>query len=186
MAKRRWFESAVRRRGNAAGLGAVSRRKDARVWNLYGPTETTIWSTAQQIESGSAISIGRPIANTQIYILDKFHEPVPVGVAGELMIGGDGVGRGYLSRPELTAEKFIPDCFSGQTGARLYRTGDLARYLPDGKIEFLGRMDHQVKVRGHRIELGEIEAVLSRHAGVRRRWCWRAKMLRERNGWWRI
>lgn len=156
--------------GEAMPAGLATRLledENARVWNLYGPTETTIWSTAQEMASGKSISIGRPIANTQIYILDKFHEPVPVGIAGDLFIGGDGVARGYLSRPELTAEKFIPDCFSRQPGARLYRTGDLARYLPDGRIEFLGRLDHQVKLHGHRIELGEIEAVLDRHAGIR-------------------
>ncbi len=156
--------------GEAMPAGLASRLvedEDARVWNLYGPTETTIWSTSQQMESGKSISIGRPIANTQIYILDKFHEPAPIGIAGDLFIGGDGVARSYLSRPELTAEKFIPDCFSEQPGARLYRTGDLARYLPDGRIEFLGRLDHQVKLHGHRIELGEIEAVLDRHAGIR-------------------
>ncbi|HEX2271663.1 MAG TPA: amino acid adenylation domain-containing protein, partial [Pyrinomonadaceae bacterium] len=140
--------------------------------NAYGPTEcsddVTHCFIREKLDADVvSVPIGKALANTQLYIVDKFREPAPIGIAGELLVGGDGVGRGYLSRPELTAEKFIPDCFSGQAGARLYRTGDLARYLPDGNIEFLGRMDHQVKVRGHRIELGEIESVLSRHAGVR-------------------
>jgi natural product biosynthesis luciferase-like monooxygenase protein len=138
--------------------------------NMYGPTETTIWSTTQRVtgdepEAGGAVSIGRPIANTQVYVLDAHRQPAPVGVPGELWIGGDGVARGYWQRPELTGEKFAPDPFV--PGNRMYRTGDLGRRRPDGAIDFLGRVDHQVKIRGHRIELGEIEAALMRHADVR-------------------
>jgi amino acid adenylation domain-containing protein len=132
--------------------------RTAAVWNLYGPTETTVWSTIAAVERGSPITIGRPIANTRVYILDRRRQPVPVGVAGEIAIGGDGVALGYLNRPDLTAERFVPDPF-GPEGL-MYLTGDLARYLPDGRIEHLGRLDHQVKVRGVRVELGEIEAVL--------------------------
>ena len=142
--------------------------KSGELWNLYGPTETTIWSTVEEIESvESGVSIGRPIANTKVYILDPHLEPVPIGVAGELYIGGAGLARGYLGQPELTAEKFIPDPFGEVAGGSLYRTGDLARYLADGRIEHLGREDHQVKVRGFRIELGEIESVLAEHPEVR-------------------
>ena len=138
------------------------------VWNLYGPTETTIWSTIHKIESGEgSVPIGRPIANTQIYILDAHLRPVPIGVHGELYIGGDGLARGYLKRAERTEEKFIPNPFSNKPGSRLYRTGDRARYRADGNIEFLGRTDNQVKIRGHRIELGEVEATLSQHPAVR-------------------
>jgi amino acid adenylation domain-containing protein len=132
-----------------------------RLWNLYGPTETTIWSTGYLVRRvDEPVLIGRPVANTQCYILDGNLQPVPIGVVGELYIGGDGVARGYLDRPELTAERFVPDPFRGQAAARMYRTGDLARYLPDGNIECLGRTDHQVKIRGLRIELGEIEEAL--------------------------
>jgi amino acid adenylation domain-containing protein len=137
-------------------------------YNLYGPTECTIWATASKcVPDGGAPHIGRPIANTRVYVLDPHGNPQPVGVAGELYIGGVGVGRGYLKRPELTAEKFIADPFDTTPGARLYRTGDLVRYLPDGNIEFLGRIDSQVKLRGFRIELGEIESVLQQHPAVR-------------------
>ncbi len=145
--------------------------KGKTIWNLYGPTETTIWSSVFQVGVQEAIqtkgeSIGRPIANTQIYLLDQYLQAVPIGVSGELHIGGAGLARGYLNRPELTAEKFIQNPFSDDSDARLYKTGDLARYLPDGNIEYLGRLDHQVKLRGFRIELGEIEAVLVQHPEV--------------------
>ncbi|HEX8772589.1 MAG TPA: amino acid adenylation domain-containing protein [Pyrinomonadaceae bacterium] len=142
--------------------------RGACLWNLYGPTETTIWSAASKVESkGQTVSIGRPLWNTEIYVLDARQQPVPIGVRGELYIGGDGLADGYLNRAELTADKFIPHPFGTQPGARLYRTGDVARYLPRGNIEFLGRLDHQVKVRGFRIELSEIEAVLNQHSSVR-------------------
>ena len=145
-------------------------RLDAELHNLYGPTEAAVDVTywACQRKSGRRIvPIGRPVANTQIYILDPQLQPVPIGVLGELHIGGVQVARGYLNRPELTTEKFIPDPFSQELGARLYKSGDLARYLLDGNIEFLGRIDHQVKIRGFRIELGEIEVVLGQHPAVR-------------------
>jgi acyl-coenzyme A synthetase/AMP-(fatty) acid ligase/acyl carrier protein len=138
------------------------------IWNMYGPTETTIWSATHRVESGArGVPIGHPIDNTQLYILDPCLNPVPVGVPGELFIGGVGLARGYRNLPELTAEKFIANPFSDGRGDRLYKTGDLARYLPDGNIEFLGRIDHQVKLRGFRIELEEIEMVLSKIPGIR-------------------
>lgn len=138
-----------------------------RLWNLYGPTETTIWSTLHAVTSGDGpISIGRPIANTQIYLLDAHLQPVPIGVPGELYIGGEGLARGYLHRPELTQERFIPNPFSSTVGERLYKTGDLACYRSNGDIAYLRRIDHQVKIRGFRIELGEIEAVLKRYLGL--------------------
>jgi len=137
--------------------------------NLYGPTEAaidvTFWRCQPQ-ENSQLVPIGRPISNIQIYILDKHLQPVPVGIPGELHIGGDGLARGYLNRPELTDEKFIQNPFSEDKSARLYKTGDLARYLPDGNIEYLGRIDNQVKIRGFRIELGEIEAVLNTHPQI--------------------
>ncbi len=158
----------------------------SQLWNMYGPTEATIWSTIYNVVVNQTVtstdnliaSIGRPIANTLLYILDSHLQPVPIGVPGELYIGGDGLARGYLNRPQLTSEKFIPNPFdkSKQTAptasqnqkSKLYKTGDLARYLSNGKIEFLGRIDNQVKVRGFRIELGEIEAVLATHPQVER------------------
>ena len=141
--------------------------RSAALWNMYGPTETTIWSTIARIErTDQEITIGRPIANTEIYVLDQFLQPVPIGVSGELYIGGHGLARGYHKRPELTKEQFISHPFSTQPHARLYRTGDLVRYCPDGRIVHLGRLDHQVKIRGFRIELAEIETVLSRHPAV--------------------
>ena len=142
------------------------RSRGATVWNLYGPTETTIWSTTYNVDSDGSVKIGRPIANTQIYLLDSHLQPAPIGVNSEMYIGGAGLARGYLNRPELTDEKFIPNPFSKEPRSRLYKTGDLARYLPDGNIECLGRIDNQVKIRGFRIELGEIEAVLSQHPAV--------------------
>jgi thioesterase domain-containing protein/acyl carrier protein len=149
-------------------LAAALLDRSAALWNMYGPTETTIWSTIERIErAGQEITIGRPIANTETYILDQFLQPVPIGVSGELHIGGHGLARGYRGRPELTKERFIHHPFSTEPLARLYRTGDLARYRPDGRIVHLGRLDRQVKIRGFRIELGEIETVLSRHPAVR-------------------
>ncbi|KAF9993452.1 hypothetical protein BGZ80_008140, partial [Entomortierella chlamydospora] len=139
------------------------------VINDYGPTETsvaaTIWKCPQDF-NGNIVPIGRPMNNKRIYILDANYQPVPLGAVGELYIGGVGVARGYLNRSELTAERFIPDLFTANTGARMYRTGDLAHYLPDGNLAYLGRNDHQVKIRGFRIELGEIEARLIEHPVV--------------------
>lgn len=138
------------------------------IHNMYGPTETTIWSATHTLtEGGGIVPLGRPIANTELYILDRSHQPIPVGMAGELLIGGQGVTRGYLNRPELTEDRFVPNPFSTDPTARLYRTGDLVRYRIDGHLEFLGRIDFQVKVRGYRIELGEIETILTRHTAVR-------------------
>jgi acyl-coenzyme A synthetase/AMP-(fatty) acid ligase len=144
-------------------------RIDAALHNLYGPTEAAIDVTAWTcLRDGSArgVPIGRPIANTQVHLLDAGHQPVPVGHPGELYIGGAGLARGYLGRPGLTAERFVPDGF-GEPGRRVYRTGDLARYRPDGNIEFLGRGDRQVKVRGCRVELGEVERALDGHPCLR-------------------
>ncbi|HSG40516.1 MAG TPA: FkbM family methyltransferase, partial [Thermoanaerobaculia bacterium] len=137
---------------------------DLGIVNMYGPTETTVWSTSHPVEEDGAAPIGRPVANTTAYVLDSNLRPVPPGVPGELLLGGEGVTRGYLGRPELTAERFVPDPFGS---GRLYRTGDLVRWRPDARLEFLGRRDHQVKIRGHRIEPGEVEAALARLPGVR-------------------
>ena len=145
-------------------------RLGAELYNLYGPTEAAIDVTYWACERGSnrwTIPIGRPIANTQIYILDSHMQPVPIGVPGELHIGGDGLARGYLNRLELTAEKFVANPFSSEAGTRFYRTGDRARYLPDGNIEFLGRVDNQIKIRGHRVELEEVESALNQHPAVK-------------------
>ena len=145
----------------------------AEILNMYGPTETTVWSTTETVLADEpVISIGRPIANTQVYVLDAALQPVSVGVPGELYIGGDGVARGYWQRPDLTAERFLPDPYippgaAALSGARMYRTGDLVRWRSDGKLDFLGRTDHQVKLRGYRIELGEIEAAIAAQPGIR-------------------
>ncbi|MEO6230170.1 MAG: amino acid adenylation domain-containing protein [Ferruginibacter sp.] len=142
--------------------------KKGDVWNVYGPTETTIWSTIKKLEYNEAVLIGKPVANTHIQIVNQLGELVPVGVAGEILLGGKGMARGYYKRPELTAEKFITDNnYSNAPGAKMYRTGDLGRWLDDGNIECLGRIDEQVKIRGYRIELGEIETVLLQSGMVR-------------------
>jgi hypothetical protein len=136
------------------------------VLNMYGPTETTIWSSVEATTgSDGTVNIGQPIANTALYVLDESRAPVPAGTEGELWIGGDGVAPGYFRRDDLTAERFLPDPFAGH--GRMYRTGDLVRQRADGRLDFLGRADHQVKIRGHRIELGEIEAALDAAPGIR-------------------
>ena len=139
-----------------------------KVFNLYGPTEDTTYSTYTLVPRGAAVTIGRPIANSQAYILDARFNPVPIGVPGELYLAGEGLARGYFGRADLTSERFVANPFSADSGSRMYRTGDLTRFLPDGNIEYLGRIDHQVKLRGFRIELGEIETVLDAHPSVRR------------------
>src|SRR5690606_25063581 len=137
----------------------------AEVWNYYGPTETTIYSTGRRIDDPEDSDIAYPVAHTRIYILDKSMQPVPVGVPGTLYLAGDGVARGYLNPPELTAARFLPNPFTEEAPV-MYDTGDIARYRRDGRIECLGRSDSQVKVRGFRIELGEIEAVLESHPSI--------------------
>jgi amino acid adenylation domain-containing protein len=137
------------------------------LWNMYGPTETTVWSAVSEVQAGRPVVIGPPIAKTQLYVLDRALQLVPVGIPGELYIGGAGLARGYLRRPQLTGERFVTDPFAAEPGLRMYRTGDQVRRLPDGTIEFLGRLDHQVKIRGFRIELGEIEVRLREHAAIR-------------------
>jgi amino acid adenylation domain-containing protein len=151
-------------RGLADGL----MKRAPSVWNMYGPTETTIWSATSEVKAGEGpVTIGPPIDNTRFHVLDANGQLAPIGVTGELHIGGEGLARGYSGQPELTAEKFILDPFGTDSSARLYKTGDLVRRLADGSIEFLGRLDHQVKLRGFRIELGEIETALARYPGIR-------------------
>lgn len=149
-------------------LAGALLERGAEVWNLYGPTETTVWSAVDRVAELEPVQpLGRPIHNTTLHVLDERLAPVPLGVEGDLFIGGEGVARGYLGRPRLTAERFVPDPFSATPGARMYRTGDRARYRSDGALRFVGREDHQVKVRGFRIETGEIDAVLTGLSGVR-------------------
>ncbi|MFG6101397.1 amino acid adenylation domain-containing protein [Leptothoe sp. EHU-05/26/07-4] len=163
--------------GEAASWGLIEQIQwqapNCRIMNHYGPTETTVGVLTYSVNEQSAqqiskmVPLGRPLANTQVYVLDRQLRPVPIGVSGELYIGGAGLARGYWNRPELTENRFIANPFVSESGARLYKTGDLVRYLPDGNLEFLGRTDNQVKIRGFRIELGEIEALLDQHPGVR-------------------
>ncbi|KAF9162756.1 hypothetical protein BGX20_001603, partial [Mortierella sp. AD010] len=149
----------------------VRHRESVRLINAYGPTEATVNATTYEFKTTSSqldrLPIGRPISNTKTYVLDKNCNPVPIGVVGELYIGGPGVANGYLNRPDLTAERFLPDPFSNVPGARMYKSGDMVRYLPDGNIVFMGRNDDQVKIRGFRVELGEIEVRLAEHPQVR-------------------
>jgi amino acid adenylation domain-containing protein len=143
-------------------------KRSISVWNMYGPTETTIWSATDEVETGEGpVPIGKPIANTQFHVLDKELQLVPIGIPGDLYIAGDGLARGYLNQPELTASRFVPNPFSKQPGARMYKTGDLVLRRPNGDLEFLGRTDDQIKLRGFRIELGEIQAVLASYPGIR-------------------
>ncbi|MFY1704916.1 non-ribosomal peptide synthetase [Micromonospora sp. WMMA1923] len=152
-----------------AALAARLTGVAGRVWNMYGPTETTIWSAAARVDGGPGpVPIGRPVGNTQVYVLDAAMQPVPPGVVGEIYLGGAGVAHGYLHRPGLTAARFLPDPYGPTPGGRLYRTGDLGRYRPDGQLDYLGRTDLQVKLNGLRIELGEIEAAFEAQPGVRR------------------
>jgi aryl carrier-like protein len=149
-----------------AAMGDQLLEHGGRLWNMYGPTETTVWSSITEVKRGAGrMTIGPPIANTRFYVLDTQFQLVPPGVSGELYIAGDGVARGYFERPELTAEKFLADPFV--PGERMYRTGDEVRQLADGRIEFLGRLDHQIKLRGFRIELGDVETAIRALPGVR-------------------
>ena len=146
--------------------------KCGELWNMYGPTETTIWSTVEKVVIDKSditgyVNLGKPIDNTQVYVLNTELQPVPAGYPGELFIGGDGLAKGYFNLPEMTREKFLPDPFSSMTGARMYRTGDLVQQLENGKLEFLNRVDSQVKIRGFRIELGEIESALAQYQTIR-------------------
>ncbi|HEX8241937.1 MAG TPA: amino acid adenylation domain-containing protein, partial [Longimicrobium sp.] len=153
---------------NALAQGLYALGTVERVGNFYGPTEDTTYSTWSIVERGAdRVYVGRPVANTRAYVLDRHLRRVPLGVPGELYLAGDGLARGYHRRPALTAERFIPDPFSNEPGGRMYRVGDLVRWRPDGQLEYLGRLDHQVKIRGHRVETGEIEAVLAEHPRVR-------------------
>lgn len=156
--------------GGEALTDALARklsRRSGELWNMYGPTETTIWSTIHRVDSGGNRGvIGHPIANTQVYVLDAHGQPTPIGIAGELYIGGAGMAEGYLNRPDLTAEKFVTNPLNEDLDSRLYRTGDLCRWIDGGTLEFQGRLDNQVKLRGYRIELGEIEAALDEHDDV--------------------
>ncbi len=160
------FRALVGGESLAPGLAAILRARCAEVWNMYGPTETTVWSSCWRVDesaSGGRISLGTPIDNTQIHVLDAYGQLCPIGVPGELCIGGEGLATGYHGRPELDSDRFVPNPFSEERDARLYRTGDRARWLEDGSLQHLGRLDFQVKIRGHRIELGEIEARLALH-----------------------
>lgn len=148
----------------APGVAAALLERCSELWNCYGPTETTVWSTLARVTGSDDVTIGRPIANTRVYVLGRHGEQTPVGVAGELCIGGDGVAKGYLGRPELTRERFVPE--PGHPGELMYRTGDVVTFLPDGRLRHLGRLDHQIKLRGFRIEPGEIEAALLGQPGV--------------------
>lgn len=152
----------------SSDLAGALLERAASVWNMYGPTETTVWSTCHRItDPTTTIPIGKPIANTRIYVLDQYMRPQPIGIPGEIYIGGAGVARGYLDRAELTKERFVADRFGNDPEAHLYRTGDLARYRGDGALEYCNRQDNQVKVRGYRIELGEVETTLALHETIR-------------------
>jgi amino acid adenylation domain-containing protein len=158
-----------------------------RLFNEYGPTETVVGCVVYEVTAAwggsGSVPIGRAIPNMRVYVLDRHLHPVPIGVPGELYIGGAGLSPGYLCQAELTAEKFIPDAFGPEPGARLYRTGDLVHYLPDGNLEFLGRIDHQVKIRGFRIELGEIETALGQHPTCSSLSSWHEKISLGINVW---